>query len=315
MLSENIRKYRKANHMSQDELAEKLHVTRQSVSLWETGQTQPSLDSVVALATIFQISTDDLLRADVETNAPQKPQEQPAKKISLGWVIAIGLIVVAALLVAIILWGSTSDTDHNIDSMTITVNQSSASDLDDGTNPTDEPAVSTTTEETKGKPQLSIYEYLKDFVIANGTINGDYCYVGNTTEAYGGYRSEDFTLSYWGDTDTIEFCLHRVIDDMFSINFYLYVPQEHTGTYEYRSSYYYRENGESLYFARGTIEAGEFTKNHPLRCTNYIGSADQQTAFMETSRKGICELLACLEQFMIVEGLEYSFEDLGFTKF
>lgn len=315
MLSENIRKYRKANHMSQDELAEKLHVTRQSVSLWETGQTQPSLDSVVALATIFQISTDDLLRADVETNAPQKPQEQPAKKTSLGWIIAIGLIAVAALLVAIILWGSTSDTDHNIDSMTITVNKSSASDLDDGTNPTDEPTVSTTTEEIKGKPQLSIYDYLKDFVIANGTINGDYCYVGNTAEAYGGYRSENFTLSYWGDTDTVEFCLHRVLDDTYSINFYLRVPKEPTGTYEYISSHYYRDNGKPLYEARGTIEADEFTKNYPLKCEEYIGSADQQDAFMETSRKGICELLACLEQFMIAEGLEYSFEDLGFTKF
>ena len=35
MLGDNIRKYRKLNNMSQDELAEKLNVTRQSISLWE----------------------------------------------------------------------------------------------------------------------------------------------------------------------------------------------------------------------------------------------------------------------------------------
>ena len=62
MLSDNIRKYRKAKHMSQDELAEKLEVTRQSVSLWETGQTQPSLDNIIALANLFDISTDALLK-------------------------------------------------------------------------------------------------------------------------------------------------------------------------------------------------------------------------------------------------------------
>ncbi len=314
MLSENIRKYRKANHMSQDELAEKLNVTRQSVSLWETGQTQPSLDSVVALATIFQISTDDLLRATAETNAPQKPQEQPSKKTSLGWVIAIGLIVVAALLVTVwLLWDRPSDYD--LDNMTITANQSSDPDLDGVTDSTSKPTDSENTEDAQEDHKGTIYEYLKEFVVDNGTINGDYCYITNTADAYGGYRSENFSLYYWGDTDTVEFCLHRVLDDTFSINFYLRVPKEHTGTYEYISSHYYRENGESLYSAKGTIESGTFTKNYPLTCVNYTGSGDQQTTFMETSRKGICELLACLEQFLIVEGLEYSFEDLGFIKF
>ena len=64
LLSDNIRKYRKSKQMSQDELAEKLEVTRQSISLWETGQTQPSLDNIVALAKLFEISTDELLVSD-----------------------------------------------------------------------------------------------------------------------------------------------------------------------------------------------------------------------------------------------------------
>ena len=61
MLSDNIREYRKKSNMSQDELAEKLGVSRQSISLWETGQTQPTIDNIIALAKIFNISADTLL--------------------------------------------------------------------------------------------------------------------------------------------------------------------------------------------------------------------------------------------------------------
>ena len=274
-----------------------------SVSLWETGQTQPSLDSVVALAKIFRVSTDDLLTGDqsepLEVNAVSKPLVQPEKKKRYGWVIAVCLMVLAALIITVwLLWDRPSDPDP--DNMAIAAGSTT---------------VPTTTEDTQEKFVGSIYDYLKEFVVANGTINGDFCYIKNTADAYGGYRSENFSLYYWGDTDTVEFCLHRVLDDTFSINFYLRVPKGNTGAYEYISSHYYRENGAPLYEAKGTIDASTFTKNYPLTCEKYTGTADQQNAFMETSRKGICELLECLEQFLIVEGLEYSFEDLGFTAF
>ncbi len=85
MLGENIRKYRKLNNMSQDELAEKLNVTRQSISLWENGQTQPSLENIVSLAKLFEVSTDELLGSDqtepaVPNTAPSKKEEDPKKK-------------------------------------------------------------------------------------------------------------------------------------------------------------------------------------------------------------------------------------------
>ncbi len=76
MLSDNIKKYRKENAMSQDELTEKLGVSRQSVSLWETGQTQPTIDNTIALAKKFNVSTDDILGKAVEKpvceNVPEK---------------------------------------------------------------------------------------------------------------------------------------------------------------------------------------------------------------------------------------------------
>ncbi len=66
MLSDNIRSYRKKSNMSQDELAEKLGVSRQSVSLWENGQTQPTVDNIIAMTKIFNISFDMLLDGSVE---------------------------------------------------------------------------------------------------------------------------------------------------------------------------------------------------------------------------------------------------------
>ena len=156
----------------------------------------------------------------------------------------------------------------------------------------------------------------KSFVIEKGTINGDYCYYSKPADTYGGYASEDFSLYYWGDTNKIEFCLHSVIDETFSINFYLYIPEEHNGKYEYISSYYYRDTGEPLYEAKGTITAEEFTNNYPLNCTKYIGSTENQNTFMEMSRQGVCDLLGCLEKFIEVEDIKYSFkDDFGFVKF
>ena len=96
----------------------------------------------------------------------------------------------------------------------------------------------------------------------------------------------------------------------------IYVPEEHSGEYEYISSYYYRDNGEALYEAKGKINAKDFTDNYPLNCTKYIGSTEKQNTFMELSRQGICDLLDCLEKFIEVEGIKYSFkEDFGFLKF
>ena len=74
MLSDNIRNLRKENRLSQDELAEKLGVSRQSISLWETGQTQPTVDNIIALAKIFNVSTDAILGNNVED---KKTQEEP----------------------------------------------------------------------------------------------------------------------------------------------------------------------------------------------------------------------------------------------
>lgn len=67
MLGDKIKKYRKANNLSQEELAEKINVTQQSISLWETGETQPSIDILVKLASVLGVTTDELLINNIKT--------------------------------------------------------------------------------------------------------------------------------------------------------------------------------------------------------------------------------------------------------
>ena len=52
--------------MSQEELANKLNVTRQSISLWETNQTIPTLDNLIEMSNIFNISLDELCKNEVK---------------------------------------------------------------------------------------------------------------------------------------------------------------------------------------------------------------------------------------------------------
>ncbi len=61
MLGEKIYDYRKKNAMSQEILAEKLGVARQTVSNWETGETSPNPEQLKLLSQLFQVSIDELL--------------------------------------------------------------------------------------------------------------------------------------------------------------------------------------------------------------------------------------------------------------
>ncbi len=60
-LAENIRKYRKANNLTQEDLAEKLGVKFGAISKWERGFSQPDVDYIMDMADIFHISVDVLL--------------------------------------------------------------------------------------------------------------------------------------------------------------------------------------------------------------------------------------------------------------
>lgn len=61
MFSENLVMLRKLHNLSQEELAEKIHVSRQTLSKYETGESLPDIDKCVLLADLFGVSMDDLV--------------------------------------------------------------------------------------------------------------------------------------------------------------------------------------------------------------------------------------------------------------
>ena len=65
-LAENLKKIRKENNLSQEQLAEKLGVSRQSVSKWEAGQAYPEMDKVFQICKLFNLNMDELFNQDVK---------------------------------------------------------------------------------------------------------------------------------------------------------------------------------------------------------------------------------------------------------
>lgn len=61
-IGEKIYELRKKKNMSQEELATVLNVSRQTISKWETGESNPDFDKIVPLCNFFEISTDEFLR-------------------------------------------------------------------------------------------------------------------------------------------------------------------------------------------------------------------------------------------------------------
>lgn len=79
-LAEKILELRTAQNLSQGDLAERLEVSRQSVSKWETGQSVPDLDKIIKLADLFGITVDELVREDSRTEA-KSPQPTPEPQV------------------------------------------------------------------------------------------------------------------------------------------------------------------------------------------------------------------------------------------
>ena len=76
-VGEKIQEYRKNLGMSQDELGQKLFVSRQTVSLWEKGQTVPTIDNLLRLKEVFGVTVDEILGSNsIIDKQEQTPNEQ-----------------------------------------------------------------------------------------------------------------------------------------------------------------------------------------------------------------------------------------------
>ena len=76
-LNEKIQKLRKDNNLSQEQLAEKLNVSRQSVSKWESGSSYPEMEKLLQMFKIFNISLEDLTNEKSVIENSSKKEKKP----------------------------------------------------------------------------------------------------------------------------------------------------------------------------------------------------------------------------------------------
>ena len=94
-IADKIKYLRKENNMTQEDLANKLNVSRQTISKWETNIAIPDADNIVAISKLFNITTDELLNYKIETIQKKKQFILDMTVLLFG---IIGFIVFAILL-------------------------------------------------------------------------------------------------------------------------------------------------------------------------------------------------------------------------
>ena len=129
-VGERIKKYREKQNLSQDELALKIFVSRQTISNWETNKSYPDIKSLIMLSNIFNVSLDDFVKGDIEKMRKSVTQEEIKKFNKLGTIFTLELIVLVisayplfklTKYIGVIIWGIvfgiTFITAHKIEKM------------------------------------------------------------------------------------------------------------------------------------------------------------------------------------------------------
>ena len=98
-LGNKIKYYRGEKELSQEELAERVYVSRQTISNWENNKSYPDINSIVLLSEIFEISIDNLIKGDVEQMQKEINSEEVKKLNFYATMMAILMLVATILLI------------------------------------------------------------------------------------------------------------------------------------------------------------------------------------------------------------------------
>ncbi len=97
-LGNKIKYYRGEKEFSQEELAERVYVSRQTISNWENNKSYPDINSIVLLSEVFEISIDNLIKGDVEQMKKEINSEEVKKLNFYATIMAILMLVATILL-------------------------------------------------------------------------------------------------------------------------------------------------------------------------------------------------------------------------
>lgn len=107
-LSRQIKKYRMQANLSQEELAEKIFVSRQTISNWENDKNYPDIKSLVLMSEVFQVSLDNLIKGDLEKMKKEIDAQEFEKFQKDGNVFAVLFIILLIVPVPLVMlwkWG------------------------------------------------------------------------------------------------------------------------------------------------------------------------------------------------------------------
>lgn len=99
-IGETLKEKRTENQLTQEQLSEKIFVSRKTISNWETGKTTPDIDSLIRLADLFNLSLDNLLLegSDIVENIKKIEAAKSANKyFSYSWLINIIFILIIGI--------------------------------------------------------------------------------------------------------------------------------------------------------------------------------------------------------------------------
>ena len=102
--SENLQTLRKANNISQEQLAERLDVSRQAVSKWETDGGYPEMDKLIALCSIFGCTMDDLVTGKISVDMTNERSQYDShyNRFAKGIALGVGLIILGVTMVVLL---------------------------------------------------------------------------------------------------------------------------------------------------------------------------------------------------------------------
>ena len=103
-LGKQIKIHRQDAQMTQEELADRVYVSRQTVSNWENDKSYPDVNSLVLLSEVFQISLDKLIKGDIDVMKEVIKQEEIAKLHRYSAIYTILLIVTAVSAIPLVEW-------------------------------------------------------------------------------------------------------------------------------------------------------------------------------------------------------------------
>lgn len=88
-----IKKYREKQNISQDELALKIFVSRQTISNWETSKSYPDIKSLTMLSNIFHVTLDDFIKGDIEEMKKIISKEKIEKFNIMSYIFLVEMLI------------------------------------------------------------------------------------------------------------------------------------------------------------------------------------------------------------------------------